>query len=390
MALPLSYTWRNLFARKLSTGLTFLVVAVVVFVLSVLLSFAAGMQASLKAANSPVNLVVLKPGASAESTSIIWDDEVTPLAQTPGLSKNTAGEVFLSRELSVQAPVPRRSDSTRLANVPVRGVDDIAFSVHPEVRVIEGRSFVQGQMEAIVGRAAQGRFANLQIGDEVTLGRQANRRFRVVGVFEANGSALESEIWAPRTVLSDSYRRTFASAVHLRLRAPDEVTAALQYVNGPSVQLRAKLEGDYYEDLNKKTREIVGLAMILIAIMGIGAAFAVANTMYAAVDARRREIAMLRTIGFARRSVISVFLLESVMLTSVACLAGLGAAAYLGGMKQDYLSDTTWTVFAFELKMTPQILLICFAVATTVGVVGAVAPAGRAARTRILDALRKA
>ncbi|MBL8878170.1 MAG: ABC transporter permease [Phycisphaerales bacterium] len=390
MPLPLSYTWRNLLARRLSSGLTFLVVAVVVFVLSVLLSFAAGMQASLKAANSPVNIVVLKAGASAESTSIIWDDEVTPLAQTPGVATNESGGQLLSRELSVQAPVPRRTDLSRKANVPVRGVDDIAFGVHPEVRITEGRSFVQGQMEAIVGRAARGRFANLEIGDQIALGRQVNRLFRIVGVFEANGSALESEIWAPRTVLTDSYRRTFASSVHLRLSAPSAMPAALDYVNGPSVQLRGKREGEYYEDLNKKTREIVYLASILIGIMSVGAAFAVANTMYAAVDARRREIAMLRTIGFARRSVISIFMIESVLLTAIACAAGLTCAAYLGGMKQDYLSDKTWTVFAFELKMTPQILAICFAVATTVGVIGAVAPAGRAARTRILDALRKA
>lgn len=390
MALPLSYTWRNLLARKLSSGLTFLVVAVVVFVLSVLLSFAAGMQASLKAANSPVNLVVLKAGASAESTSIIWDDEVTPLAQTPGIATDKSGSQLLSRELSVQTPVPRRTDLSRKANVPVRGIDDIGFLVHPEVRIIAGRSFVQGQMEAIVGRSAQGRFANLEIGDQIPLGRQVNRLFRIVGVFEANGSALESEIWAPRTVLTDSYRRTFASSVHLRLGDASAMSAALEYVNGPSVQLRGKREGEYYEDLNKKTREIVYLASILIGIMSIGAAFAVANTMYAAVDARRREIAMLRTIGFARRSVVSIFLIESVALTAIACAAGLTCAAYLGGMKQDYLSDKTWTVFAFELKMTPQILLICFGLATTVGVIGAVAPAGRAARTRILDALRKA
>lgn len=390
MALPLSYTWRNLMARRLSTALTFLVVGVVVFVLSVLLSFAAGMQASLRAANSPLNLVVLKSGASAESTSIIWDDEIAPLTQTPGLAADPQVGLLLSREISVQTPVPRRSDAMRKANVPVRGVDDVAFLVHPEVRIVAGRSFVQGQLEAIVGLAAQGRFANLQIGDEITLGRQADRKFRIVGVFTANGSALESEIWAPRTMLTDSYRRTFASSVHLRLADAALADAALAYINGPSVQLLGKREGDYYEDLNKKTREIVGLASILISIMSIGAAFAVANTMYAAVDARRREIAMLRTIGFARRSVVSVFLLESILLTSVACAAGLACAALLGSMKQDYLSNTTWTVFAFELRMTPQILLVCFVVAITVGVIGAVAPAGRAARTRILDALRKA
>ena len=99
VALPLYYNWRNLRRRKLSTALTFVVVAVVVVVLCVLLSFTAGIQASLMATGSNLNLIVLKPGATAESTSVLLPDEVGRLLQTPGLARSPDGAASMSREL---------------------------------------------------------------------------------------------------------------------------------------------------------------------------------------------------------------------------------------------------------------------------------------------------
>src|SRR5262245_59833819 len=99
MALPLRYNIRNLFVRKLSTLLTFTVVAVVIAVLAVLLSFAAGIRASLKASGWPENIIVLKPGATAESTSIIQLFEAPRVVQTPGVARNAKGELLISQEI---------------------------------------------------------------------------------------------------------------------------------------------------------------------------------------------------------------------------------------------------------------------------------------------------
>lgn len=390
MALPLTYNIRNLFVRKVNTALTFVVIGVVVLVLSVLLSFAEGIKASLHSSGRSDNLLILKPGATAESTSIIQLGEADRVVQTPHLAFSAAGEPMVSREICVQTTIRRLGRNGRPANVAVRGLDPIAFEVHPEIRIIDGRRFHEGALECIVGKAARDRYAGLSIGSDVNMGRAGNRLYRVVGVFDAGGTAIESEILAPRTMVSDSYHRPLVSSIVARLTGPEHVPAAIDYVNGPAVELEGRRETDYYADLSSKTKEIIALTSILVTIMAAGAAFAVANTMYAAVDSRRREIAMLRTIGFSRRAVISAFVIESVLVSVVACGAGLAASLCFAGWRTDYLSDTTWTVFAYEVKVTPQVGLIAVALALVVGVLGALFPALRASRIRIIEALRQA
>ena len=389
MRLPLYYNWRNLLARKLSTCLTFAIVAVVVFVLALLLSFVAGIRAALVATGSPQNLIVLKSGATAEATSLLTYEEAARLVQTPGVALDPAGFPLVSQELSVQTLIDRRSNGSP-ANVAVRGVDDVAFAVHPEVRLSAGRRVEAGSPEVLVGRAAQQRYAGLDVGCQLRLGRKSDRRYTVVGVFEAGGGALESELWAPRTMISDAYGRRLLSSVALRLTSADAAPAALAYIHGPSVQLDGRTELRYYEDLAAKTREIVTLTTALVGLMAVGAAFAVMNTLYAAVDGRRREIAMLRAIGFGRRAIMLALLVESWLLCTAACVCGLVASAFFHGARQDYLSETTWTVLAYELRVTPQIALAAVVLATLVGVAGALLPAARAARINVLQALRKA
>ena len=393
MSLPLSYNWRNLLARRLSTSLTFTFVAAIVLVLSVLLSFAAGIRASLTASGSPQNVMVLKPGATAESTSIVTPEEVARLSQTPGVARSVvegAETLLISPELCVQTSIPRRGPNGTPANVAVRGVDEVAYAVHPEVKLREGRHPAPGSLEVIIGVAARDRYADLRMGGRVLLGRSSHREYEVVGVFEAAGGALESEIWAHRTSITDSYHRRFVSSVVIRLDAPELATRAIAYLTSPSVGLEAKRETDYYMELASKTREIVVITTVLVGIMAVGAVFAVANTMYAAVDGRRKEIAMLRTIGFSRRSIMAAFVVESLMICIVACLFGLGASLLVSGSRQDFLSDTTWTVLAYELRITPGIVAAALGLTSVVGVVGALAPAMRAARTGMIEGLRKA
>lgn len=390
MALPLSYNLRNLVVRKLSSGLTFAVVAVVVLVLTVLLSFAAGIRASLAVSGSRDNLLVLKRGATAESTSIITTDEYKRVDQAPGIARDAGGSPLLSRELCVQTSIPRRAGDQGLANVAVRGVDAEAFTVHAGIKMVEGRVFDPGQLEVVVGKAARDRYQNLELGGELPLGRSASQVYKVVGVFDAAGGALESEVWGPRTMIADSYKRDFVSSVVLRVENPDMARAAIEYLNGPAVQLDAKLETEYYRELSSKSAEIAMLTSVLVGIMAIGAAFAVANTMYAAVDGRRREIAMLRTIGFSRASIIVSFMVESLALTLAACAAGLAASLLFSGYRQDFLSDATWTVLAFELRMSAEVFGSALGVALLVGVLGSLAPALRASRVRVIEALRKA
>ncbi len=390
MALPLTYNWRNLFVRRLSTALTFSVVAVVVGVLAVLLSFTEGIKASLRASGSPRNIIVLTTGATAESTSLISPEESGRVVQTPGIGHDDTGAPLISRELCVQTSIPRRRPDGNLANVAVRGVDPVAWKIHREMKIVAGRLFEEGAAEIIVGRAASERYRNLEIGGTIELGRTAALPCTVVGIFEAEGSAFESEIWTSRGLLSNAYGRTFVSSAVIRLADGANVDEAIDYIRGPAVNLNAKTETGYYEDLSAKSTQIVALTSVLIAIMATGAVFAVANTMYAAVDGRRREIAMLRTIGFSRYAILTSFVVESLMICLIACGLGLVGASFFSGSRQDFLSDSTWTVLAYELRLTPPIIAVAIIVSTLVGVVGALAPAAKASRISILEALRKA
>ncbi len=390
MILPFTYNWRNLLVRKLSTTLTLVIVAVVVFVLAVLLAFGLGIRDSLTASGSPRNLLILKPGATAESTSIIMPNEAAKVVQAPHIVRDNDGKMLISPEICVQTSILRRGPEGSPANVAVRGVDAEAFLIHDDVKIIEGRRFETGALEVIVGKAARERYQNLELGGELSLGRLGTRTFKVVGIFEAGGGALESEIWAPRSNVSDAYQRNQISSIVVRLTDESHAAEAIAYLNGPAVELEANAEPKYYEKLSNTTRQIVGLTTILIAIMAIGAIFAVANTMYSAVDGRRREIAMLRTIGFSQMAIILAFILESLLICLVACALGLAATTLLSGMQQDYMSDQTFTVLAFELRVTSDIVISALILSVFVGVVGALAPAIRASRTRIIDALRKA
>lgn len=390
MILPFTYNWRNLLVRKLSTTLTLVIVAVVVFVLAVLLAFALGIRDSLTASGSSRNLLILKPGATAESTSIILPHEASRVVQAPNIASDSAGNMLVSQEICVQTSILRRGPEGNLANVAVRGVDGEAFLIHDDVKIVEGRRFDSGAMEVIVGKAARQRYQDLEVGGELSLGRLGTRTFKVVGIFEAGGGALESEIWAQRSIIADAYQRQVVSSIVVRLNDEQHAAEAIAYINGPAVNLKATTETEYYEKLAKTTRQIVGLTTVLIGIMAVGAIFAVANTMYSAVDGRRREIAMLRTIGFSRFAIILSFILESLLICLLACALGLAATTLLSGMRQDYMSDRTYTVLAFDLRVTSDIVISALTVAVFVGVVGALAPAIRASRTRIIDALRKA
>jgi len=386
--LPLSYNWHSLFVRKQSALLTFVVVATLVFVLSVLLSFIAGLRESVAASGSADSIIVLAPGATAESTSLILPEQVARLTQVEGVRLDDSGMPMLSLETYVQTMLVKKGSRTP-AYVGVRGVDDIAFELHRGVRVVQGRRFKSGMREVIVGKAALARYEGIMPGSEVALGRLGNQTFSVVGVFEANGGALENEIWAPRTILADSYDRHFISSVYLEVAKDKSPAEILARITGPSSNLGARTESDYYEELLVKTREVVSLATFLVAVMSMGAIFAMANTMFAAVDGRRQEVAMLRTLGFGRWSIGFSFVTESFLLCAGATAIGLLGSIVTSGAPQDFLSDASWTAFAYERRVTPKICVVALGVSTMVGVLGALLPAWRATRIQAAAALRR-
>lgn len=391
MALPTSYHWRNLLVRKTTSVLNVLVIAAVVGVFTWMLGFANALRGSLMVAGDDHKLIVIKYGATAESNSIIPVDEYNKLSQLADVARDPAGEALISPELLTQVSLPRLSDGGKTtANVAVRGVTGKALQVHRNVK-LHGNPFSTGTPEVIVGESAARQFGGLGIGEIVNLGYGSDRGYRVVGTFSANGGPMESEIWGYLPSLMNAYSRTMYSSANLRLRDGTDPQAVIEQIRGPSIQLAAQTEKQYWRDQSANIRTYLMISYVLVGVMSLAAILSVANTMFSMVAGRTSEIAMLRTIGFSGAQILGGFVIEALLLSLVGGLLGcLACAAWLVavGNTKDMFAASTFTTLAFEITLTPIIVVIALLSVSVVGVLGALLPARRAARLQVVSALR--
>ncbi|MEK6799183.1 MAG: FtsX-like permease family protein [Planctomycetota bacterium] len=393
MALPLSYHWRSLFVRKTTTVLTVLVIAAVVGVFTWMIGFAGALRRSMSVADDAGKILVLKRGATSESNSAIPVDEFNRLTQLTDVARDeSSGEALVSPEMMVQVSLPRLRDrGITWGNVAVRGVTEKAFRVHRNVRPL-GAVFKPGSREVIVGRAATKQFGGLQIGDRIQLGYGSDREYTVVGHFFADGGPAESEIWAYLPSLMDAYSRTLYSSGALRLRDGADADAVIGHIEGPSIQLQARTERAYWSEQSRTIEIYLMLSYVLVAVMSLAAVFSIANTMFAAIAGRTREIAMLRTIGYSGSQIMIGFIIESIFLALLGGVVGcLGCLAWLEliGNTKDMFGATTFTTLAFEINLHVATVLCALATVAIVGVAGALIPAYRAAKIEVISALRE-
>lgn len=394
MALPLHYHWRNLFVRRTSTLLTVLVVAAVVGTLTWILAFSTALRESLSIASDQRKLIVIRRGSESETNSAIRTDEFNRLHQLSGVARDERGEPLISPELMVQISLPRARDGGRTkANVAVRGVTQTAFQVHRVVRP-DGMLFSTGEPEVIVGRRVAEQFLGLQVGQTIHLGSGTKRAYRVVGTFSAGGGPLESEVWGYLGSLQNAYNRpgVYSSAA-LRLAEGADAAALAEQIRQPPIELEAETEAAYWARQSSNLDVYRVIAASLVAVIGVAAGFAITNTLFSMVAGRSREIAMLRTIGFSRGSILAGFVIESVMLSLIGGVLGCaGCAAWLAlvGSTKDMFGARTFTTLAFQVRLTPLIVLAALLLVMLIGAAGAIAPAIRASRTRVIDALREA
>jgi putative ABC transport system permease protein len=393
MALPLSYHWRSVFVRKTTSGLTVLVIAAVVATLGWLLGFGAALRGSLAVANDEHKLLVLRRGADSETSSALPVEDFNKLTQLGAIATDpTTSEPLISGEVLVQVLLPRLRDGGKTtANVAVRGVSEQAFRVHRAMH-LEGQSFSTGGQEVIVGVKAASQFAGLKIGDLLRLGYSGQRDYKVVGYFTAAGGPLESEVWGYRPSIMSAYNRAAFSSASVLLRDDADPRQAIEQVEGPAIGLSAKTEPEYWAAQTKNIYAYIGIVSGLVIIMALAAVLCVANTMFATVAGRTREIAMLRTIGFSGRQILSGFVLEAVLLGLLGGVLGcLACAAWLALVShtKDMVGRTNFVSLAFDIRMTPLTIAVTLLAVVIVGAGGALFPAWRAGRTEVVSALRE-
>jgi putative ABC transport system permease protein len=363
-------------------------IAGVVVVFVSVLSIGEGFKAALVGAGSPSRAIVMRNGSQSEMTSGLSGAEADLIKQAPGLSM-AANRPEAAAEMYVIIDRNKRSTKTP-ANVPIRGIEAESLQIRPEVKIVEGRAPQFGTNEAIVGRAAMNQFEGLDIGSEYD-SRQL--KLKIVGVFTANGSVAESEIWCDVRVLQAAYRRGNSyQAVFAKLDSPASLDTFRNWLStNPQLNVVVKRETDYYaEQTEVMTQLINGIGYTIALLMGIAAVFGAILTMYTAVATRTREIATLRALGFNTFSVLVSIVTESMVLAALGGLAG-GLLAYVGfnGYQTATMNFQTFSQVAFAFAVTPSLLLQGLFYALAMGLVGGLAPAIRAARLPISSALRE-
>ena len=388
MALPFSYTVRNLWTRKLTTALTAGGMALVVFVFAAVQMLDTGLRQTLIATGQPDNVHVTRRASGAEISSVVDRMQAAVVETQPEIAIGGNGLRLASKEVVVLITLPKR-ESGVATNVTTRGVGLAAFELRPQLRIIEGRTFKPGSAEVIVGSSIAQRFEGAAVGSLLRFG---GREWRVVGLFEAKGSAYDSEVWADADQLLQSFRRNAWSAVVARLADPATLPEMkLRLENDPRLTLDVKAEREFFEDQSKALSNFISyLGLTLSVIFSVGAMIGAMITMYAAVANRTGEIGTLRALGFRRTSILATFLLEAVLLGVVGGVAGLMLASLMQFIHISTLNWQSFSELAFSFTLTPRIILTSMLFAVLMGVIGGFLPAVRAARLSIVDALRAA
>jgi putative ABC transport system permease protein len=386
------YNLRSLHTRALATATILASVAVVVGVFCYLLALSDGLRRALSIAADPNNVIVLAESATAESNSAITPDDAQRLSSLPQLARSPNGRPLVSPEVAAQTNVIRRGDPSRaIAGLAVRGVDlEVALAVHPVVQLVSGRWFRPGANELAVGEAASKQFQNVTVGSNIACGDDT---FTIVGVFRAGGGPHESELWGHLSNVASAYRREMYSCAVVRLQTPDDsqVKGALKRIGSSALALRGIREDRYYAGQSNNARIVEGMALLLLAIMGIGAVFAAMNTFHSSLMGRLHEIGMLRSVGFSSGVVLAGLLVEAVLIGLVGGCLGCIAAALsilLGGPSRDLVGSTTFTSVAFTVRLRPFHIALSLLVALIIGILGGLWPTRQALRNCVISVLR--
>jgi putative ABC transport system permease protein len=385
MAIPISYNIRNMILRKRLTLMTALGIALTVTTTVFLMMLLAGMRKAFVSSGDPLNVLVMRKGSTSELAGGFTKDKLPILKQLPGIAIDSHGQPMVSGEWVVVVALPRNGAEV---NVTLRGMEQDGLELRRnKAKLVEGSWFASGQREVVVSRSIHGRYSHTNVGDMIDFGKGP---WKVTGIFDGGGSAYDSEIWTDVNQVANQFNRQGALG-NAYLRATDKIAAdALKHrvADDQQLQLEGMLETEYYDKQTSNGGGIRLMGYIVAFTMAIGSIFAAANTMYAAVAYRSREIATLRVIGFRRGSIVTSFIFESVLLALLGAAVGILLMLPFNGMNTSTSNQVTFSEVVFSMRITMSVVITAVLFAVFMGLIGGVAPAWGAARREILAALR--
>lgn len=388
MSIPFAYIARNLAARRTTTALTAGGMALVVYVFATVLMLVAGLEQTLVATGQPDNVVVIRRSSQSEVQSGIDRGQAAIVESLPEIAAGQDGRKLVSKEPVVLITLPKR-DTGKPSNVTIRGVTPIGIALRPQAALVEGRMFRPGTAEVVTGRAIASGFRGAGVGETI---RFASRDWLVVGTFEAGRTGFDSEIWGDAEQMLQAFRRTGYSSLLFRMNDAGRFDAVRREIESdPRLTLEAKPETRFYADQSEGLARFIGiLGTTISVIFSIGAIIGAMITMYASVASRTSEIGTLRALGFSRNAILTAFLVESLALGLLGGIVGLAAASFMQVFTISTMNFQTFSELAFSFTLTPSIAVAALAFALAMGFIGGFLPAARAARMKIVDALRAA
>ena len=386
MPIPIHYSYRNLWTRRVTTALTAAGMAMVVFVFAATLMLAEGLRKTLIETGSPDNVVVIRKGSNAEVQSSIDRQQADIVDSMPEVAIGADGRPLLAKEMVVLINLQKR-EGNKPANVVIRGIGAASLQLRPQVKLREGRMPHPGSAEVVAGASIARRFKGGGLGETIHFGM---RDWTVVGVLDAGTTGFSSEIWGDVDQLMQSFRRTVYSSILFRIRDSTALESFRIRLEGdPRLTLEAKRETRFYLDQSEAMARFLNiLGITLTVIFSLGAVIGAMITMYAAVANRITEIGTLRALGFAQWNILAAFMLESLFLGLLGGVAGLAAASFMQLITISTMNWQTFSELAFSFALTVGIIWKSLLFSLIMGFIGGVLPAFRAARMNIVSALR--
>ena len=384
MKIPLKYNFGSLWVRRLGSIMTALGIGLTVSTFIIMMALVNGLDAIFIDTGHDNNLIVIRDGSLNEVNSYFDRDLVQTVRLLPGISRDDKGDPLACGEIIVVINQPRLTGES--SNVIVRGTSAAGFKLRPEARIVQGRWFDRGLREIVVSESLSRRFQNLRLGDTLHMSRSD---WKVVGIFNAGGTAYDSEIWADYEEIAQDWDRPIYTSILLQasdLNASKEIQRRI--ADDRRIHLQAIPQKEYFRGQAVSSGGIKALGVFIATVMGVGSCFAAMNMMYGAVISRSKEVATLRTLGFSRWSILASFLVESGILALAGGIVGCLMALPLHGISTGTMSYSTFNEILFHFRITPIILLEGLAFAMVVGLLGGGLPARRAARMRLIEALR--
>ncbi len=387
MKIPISYTWRSLWTRRLTTVLTLSGLSLVVFVFSAVLMLSNGVEKTMVDTGSPDNMIVLRKSANSELVSQIDRDAANIIKTYPEIALSASGKPLLTNEIVVIINLIKK-ETQGMANITVRGVTDQSKEIRPQVKLISGKWFTFGTHEIVVGKNVAERFEGAEIGKQIKFGGDM---WQIVGTFESNGNAFESEIWGDVDQLMASFGRPIYSTLTFKINNPEQVEAIKTKLRQDPRTNYVDLKGeqDFYREQSKLMSDFIKfLGLVVTIIFSVGATIGAMITMYASVANRTIEIGTLRALGFRRRNVLGAFLIESLALALVGGVGGILLSSFMSFVQISTTNFGTFSELAFKFTMSVDVIVSSLIFSIVMGFVGGFLPSFRAARLNIVNALR--